>query len=152
MIGVFDSGLGGLTVLRALVARFPNLPFIYLCDHAHVPYGDRASPEIIELTRQGVEALFAGEVLLALGDAAPEALGLVAGAAFLGIQRIAFQYQPVQRRGAFGFALAQRRQGLGGMGLAGGGGGGAVGGLRDRVRGRRLGSGPVPRHADARAR
>ena len=58
MIGVFDSGLGGLTVLRALVARFPHLPFIYLGDHANVPYGDRSSPEVIELTRQGVEALF----------------------------------------------------------------------------------------------
>ncbi len=66
MIGVFDSGLGGLTVLRALVARFPNLPFIYLGDHAHVPYGDRASPEVIELTRQGVEALFAAGCKLVL--------------------------------------------------------------------------------------
>jgi len=58
MIGIFDSGLGGLTVLRALVARFPHLPFIYLGDHAHVPYGDRSSPEVIELARQGVAALF----------------------------------------------------------------------------------------------
>ena len=43
MIGVFDSGLGGLTVLRALVDRFPDKPFLYLGDHAHVPYGDRSS-------------------------------------------------------------------------------------------------------------
>ncbi len=68
MIGVFDSGLGGLTVLRALVARFPHLPFIYLGDHAHVPYGDRSSPEVIELTRRGTEALFdAGCKLVLLG-------------------------------------------------------------------------------------
>jgi len=68
MIGVFDSGLGGLTVLRALVKRFPHLPFIYLGDHAHVPYGDRASPEVIELTRRGVETLFgAGCKLVLLG-------------------------------------------------------------------------------------
>jgi glutamate racemase len=68
MIGIFDSGLGGLTVLRALVARFPHLPFIYLGDHANVPYGDRSSPEVIELTRQGVEALFgAGCRLVLLG-------------------------------------------------------------------------------------
>jgi glutamate racemase len=57
-----------LTVLRALVARFPNLPFIYLGDHAHVPYGDRTSPEVIELTRRGTEALFeAGCRLVLLG-------------------------------------------------------------------------------------
>lgn len=58
MIGVFDSGLGGLTVLRALVARFPQVPFIYLGDHANVPYGNRPSDEIFELTRTCVERLF----------------------------------------------------------------------------------------------
>jgi glutamate racemase len=68
MIGVFDSGLGGLTVLRALVERFPHLPLIYLGDHAHVPYGDRTSADVIELTRQGTEALFgAGCKLVLLG-------------------------------------------------------------------------------------
>ncbi len=68
MIGVFDSGLGGLTVLRALVQRFPHLPFIYLGDHAHVPYGDRSSEEVVALTRQGTEALFeAGCKLVLLG-------------------------------------------------------------------------------------
>jgi len=66
MIGVFDSGLGGLTVLRALVERFPSLPFIYFGDHAHVPYGDRTSAEVIELTRQGTEALFAAGCKLVL--------------------------------------------------------------------------------------
>ena len=58
MIGVFDSGLGGLTVLHALVARFPRTSFVYLGDHAHVPYGDRPSEEIIALTQECVEALF----------------------------------------------------------------------------------------------
>lgn len=58
MIGVFDSGIGGLTVLRALRARFPQLSFVYLGDHANVPYGNRPSPEIVDLTRAGVEALF----------------------------------------------------------------------------------------------
>lgn len=68
MIGVFDSGLGGLTVLRALVARFPNLPFIYLGDHANVPYGDRSSAEVLTLVQQGTEALFdAGCRLVLLG-------------------------------------------------------------------------------------
>lgn len=58
MIGVFDSGLGGLTVLRALIERFPRQQFIYLGDHAHVPYGDRPSEHIVELTRACSEHLF----------------------------------------------------------------------------------------------
>lgn len=58
MIGVFDSGLGGLTVLRALAERFPRQSFVYLGDHANVPYGNRSSDEVLELTRAGVEHLF----------------------------------------------------------------------------------------------
>jgi glutamate racemase len=58
MIGVFDSGHGGLTVFHALVERFPHIGFIYLGDHANVPYGDRASDDIVALTRNGVDALF----------------------------------------------------------------------------------------------
>ncbi len=68
MIGVFDSGSGGLTILRALTARFPQAQFLYLGDHANVPYGNRSSPEIVELTRRGVEALFnRGARLVLLG-------------------------------------------------------------------------------------
>jgi glutamate racemase len=68
MIGVFDSGHGGLTVFRALVARFPHVRFVYLGDHARVPYGDRASDEIVALTRHGVDALFRhGCTLVLLG-------------------------------------------------------------------------------------
>ena len=58
MIGVFDSGLGGLTILRELSDRFPHLQFAYLGDHANVPYGDRPSQQIVSLTRSGVERLF----------------------------------------------------------------------------------------------
>ena len=58
MIGVFDSGHGGLTVFRALVRRFPRVAFVYLGDHRHVPYGNRPSDEIVALTRDGVDALF----------------------------------------------------------------------------------------------
>jgi glutamate racemase len=68
MIGVFDSGHGGLTVLRALAARFPQRAFTYLGDHAHVPYGNRPSEEVVDLTRYGVEALFErGARLVLLG-------------------------------------------------------------------------------------
>ncbi len=58
MIGVFDSGHGGLTVLKALVERFPDQPFVYLGDHANAPYGNRPSEQIVDLTRAAVEALF----------------------------------------------------------------------------------------------
>ena len=58
MIGIFDSGLGGLTVLRALHERFPHAAFMYLGDHAHVPYGNRPSEEIVGLTRAATNALF----------------------------------------------------------------------------------------------
>jgi len=68
MIGVFDSGHGGLTVFRVLAARFPRARFAYLGDHANVPYGDRPSEEIIALTKRGVESLFnAGCRLVLLG-------------------------------------------------------------------------------------
>jgi glutamate racemase len=68
MIGVFDSGLGGLTVLRALLERQKNVDFVYLADHAHVPYGDRPSEEIVAYTRAAVEDLFTrGAKLVLLG-------------------------------------------------------------------------------------
>lgn len=68
MIGVFDSGIGGLTVLRALHGRFPQSAFVYLGDHANAPYGNRPSAEIVEMTRAGVEHLFArGARLVLLG-------------------------------------------------------------------------------------
>lgn len=58
MIGVFDSGLGGLTVLRALVERFPQERFLYLGDQAHVPYGNRSSEQVVDLTQAAVAQLF----------------------------------------------------------------------------------------------
>jgi len=58
MIGVFDSGHGGLTIVRELVQRFPAFAYVYLGDHANVPYGERASDEIVAFTRQGVDRLF----------------------------------------------------------------------------------------------
>lgn len=47
-IGVFDSGVGGLTVLRALRARLPQVPLHYVADAAHAPYGDRSSEYIAQ--------------------------------------------------------------------------------------------------------
>jgi glutamate racemase len=76
-IGVFDSGVGGLTVHRTLVERFPAADLIYLGDQAHAPYGGRSGEEIVDLTRRGCERLFeagANLVVLACNTAASVAL------------------------------------------------------------------------------
>ena len=58
MIGLFDSGHGGLTVLRTLSERFPDHALIYYGDHANAPYGDRDAQDVIALTQSGVSTLF----------------------------------------------------------------------------------------------
>src|SRR5690348_17091181 len=58
-IGVFDSGVGGLSVHHRLVERFPLADFVYLADQANTPYGGRPGEEIVDLTRAGCERLFA---------------------------------------------------------------------------------------------
>lgn len=45
-IGIFDSGVGGLTVLRAIHQLMPDEPLLYLADQAHVPYGSRTLAEV----------------------------------------------------------------------------------------------------------
>ena len=66
MIGVFDSGYGGLTVLQALVERLPDRDFLYLGDHANAPYGGRSEEEIYDLTKTSIERLFARGCRLAI--------------------------------------------------------------------------------------
>lgn len=76
-IGVFDSGSGGLTVMRALDAALPDRNLIYFGDHAHAPYGDKAPEEIYALTVRAVERLFreeCGLVVLACNTAAARGL------------------------------------------------------------------------------
>ncbi|SIN95480.1 glutamate racemase [Vannielia litorea] len=57
-VGVFDSGIGGLTVLDAVQKRLPEQAFVYYGDHAHSPYGVRTADNIHELTRAAVERLW----------------------------------------------------------------------------------------------
>jgi glutamate racemase len=57
-IGVFDSGIGGLTVLRALGEGLPGQDFVYLGDNANAPYGVRSAREVFDLTCAGVQRLF----------------------------------------------------------------------------------------------
>jgi glutamate racemase len=56
-IAVYDSGVGGLSVLRALLNELPNEDFIYLGDQAHVPYGERSLEALRELA-DGVTRFF----------------------------------------------------------------------------------------------
>jgi glutamate racemase len=53
MIGVFDSGIGGLTVLRALLEHLPGHDMIYLGDTARAPYGGKSSRTIVQCTLNG---------------------------------------------------------------------------------------------------
>jgi len=60
MIGIFDSGFGGLTVLKRIVERLPQYDYLYLGDNARAPYGGRSEAIVFEFTRQAVEFLFKG--------------------------------------------------------------------------------------------
>jgi len=57
MIGIFDSGSGGLTILQALRTRLPERDFLYLGDHARAPYGTQDASEILAFTREAVDRL-----------------------------------------------------------------------------------------------
>jgi glutamate racemase len=56
-IGVFDSGVGGLTVLKALIAQLPGEHFIYLGDTARLPYGTKSPETVARYSVQAAEAL-----------------------------------------------------------------------------------------------
>jgi glutamate racemase len=57
-IGVFDSGYGGLTVLKELVARLPQYDYVYLGDNARAPYGTRSFETVYHYTLESVQWLF----------------------------------------------------------------------------------------------
>ncbi|MDA8596968.1 glutamate racemase [Candidatus Pacebacteria bacterium] len=76
-IGFFDSGVGGLTILKATAAALPQYDYLFYGDTKHVPYGDRTEAEVYELTKAGVEYLFANGcalVILACNTASAETL------------------------------------------------------------------------------
>jgi len=57
-IGVFDSGLGGLTILKSFLRKLPQYNYIYLGDNARVPYGNRSSSIIYKFTCEALDFLF----------------------------------------------------------------------------------------------
>ena len=76
-VGIFDSGLGGLTVYQAAAERLPDVPFVYYGDNANTPYGVRDADDIYELTTKGVSRLFEAGcdlVILACNTASAAAL------------------------------------------------------------------------------
>lgn len=76
-IGVFDSGYGGLTVLKELVKELPTYDFLYLGDNARAPYGTRSFETVYEYTLQCVNVLFdkgCPLVVLACNTASAKAL------------------------------------------------------------------------------
>ena len=58
MIGFFDSGFGGLTVLRRVVEALPHYDYVYLGDNARAPYGSRSQNVVYAFTLEAVEYLF----------------------------------------------------------------------------------------------
>lgn len=57
-IGVFDSGIGGLSIALEIARHLPNEKIVYYADTAHVPYGARSDQEIRQLTAQAIEWLY----------------------------------------------------------------------------------------------
>jgi glutamate racemase len=57
-IGIFDSGVGGLSVAQEIAQYLPNERIVYFADTAHVPYGPRPDHEIRELTAKAIEWLY----------------------------------------------------------------------------------------------
>ncbi|HLW71878.1 MAG TPA: glutamate racemase [Candidatus Binataceae bacterium] len=80
-IGVFDSGIGGLTVLKELAGALPAEDFIYLGDTARVPYGTKSNEVIIRYSRENTEFLLAKGIKLlvvACNTSSAIALGTIA--------------------------------------------------------------------------
>ena len=76
-IGVFDSGYGGLTVLKEIVKKIPEYDYLYLGDNARAPYGNRSFETVYQYTLQCVEKLFAMNcslVIIACNTASAKAL------------------------------------------------------------------------------
>ena len=77
-IGVFDSGIGGLTVLRALRNHLPQESFVYLGDTARLPYGTKSSATVVTYAIQAARALVRRNVkmlVVACNTASSVALG-----------------------------------------------------------------------------
>ncbi|MCX6745694.1 MAG: glutamate racemase [Candidatus Parcubacteria bacterium] len=76
-IGIFDSGLGGLIILKEIVKKLPQYDYIYLGDNARTPYGNRSQDVIYKFTEQAVNFLFKQDcelIIIACNTASAKAL------------------------------------------------------------------------------
>ena len=108
-IGVFDSGVGGLTVLAELNRRLPEEPTVYLGDNARAPYGPRPANDVRRFTAEAVDWLLRQDVkllVLACNTATAQALPLVREAS-------AVPVLGVVRPGAVAAAAATRSRRVG---------------------------------------
>jgi glutamate racemase len=77
MIGVFDSGYGGLTVLKSLLDKLPEYDYVYLGDNARTPYGTRSEETVKKYSEEAIEYLFnKGAVLIVTACNSVTALAL----------------------------------------------------------------------------
>ena len=108
-IGIFDSGVGGLTVLREIIRRTPLEPTLYLGDNDRAPYGTRPDDEVLAFSTQSLDALVERDVkALVVACNTSTAVGL---AAFR--QRYDLPVLGVVRPGAAAAALATRNRRVG---------------------------------------
>lgn len=61
-VGVFDSGIGGLTVLRTLIKKYPNNEYIYYGDTLNLPYGSKTKEQLLKLAIKDIEFLLSKKV------------------------------------------------------------------------------------------
>lgn len=76
-IGVFDSGLGGLFILKSVAENLPEYDYVYLGDTLHLPYGEKTQEAICALVQQGIEYLLQQDcalIIVACNTASAEAL------------------------------------------------------------------------------
>ena len=79
-IGIFDSGVGGITILKEIQKRLPNENYIYLGDTKNFPYGEKNREEIIKFAIQNVEYLIKKNVkiiVIACGTATSQAIDIL---------------------------------------------------------------------------
>lgn len=108
-IGVFDSGVGGLTVLREIIRRTPLEPTLYLGDNDRAPYGTRSDDEVLAFSTQSLDALVERDVkALVVACNTSTAVGLTAFR-----ERYDLPVLGVVRPGAAAAALATRNRRVG---------------------------------------
>ena len=108
-VGVFDSGVGGLSVLRAIRVRLPGVPLIYLGDQANVPYGPRSLQEVQGFSESITRFLLAqgaGMIVVACNTASAASLKYLrnkfAGIPFVGMEPAVKPAAEITRSGLVG--------------------------------------------------